>query len=145
MKKMIRVLCLTVCVVMMLTFCGCDMGTGIYSEQGGAVADVKITAAITTTTNITTTTEETTEKTTVTTTKETTAKAPTTQLPTLKKTTVKQTTVTEAEEYVSGTVYVTPTGKRYHLDPDCGGKNAHASTLDAALNSGLTPCKKCAQ
>lgn len=36
------------------------------------------------------------------------------------------------------------TGKRYHLDPDCGGKNSRATTLDSAISSGLTPCQKCA-
>ncbi|MDO5479245.1 MAG: hypothetical protein Q4G23_08800 [Clostridia bacterium] len=50
----------------------------------------------------------------------------------------------EEPTYSSGTVYVTPTGKRYHLSPTCGGKNSKASTLDAALQRGLTPCKKCA-
>ncbi len=49
------------------------------------------------------------------------------------------------EKDTSGTVYVTPTGKRYHLDPDCGGKNSRASTLSTATARGLTPCKKCAQ
>lgn len=44
----------------------------------------------------------------------------------------------------SSTVYRTPTGKRYHLDPDCGGKNSRATTLDSAISSGLTPCQKCA-
>lgn len=43
------------------------------------------------------------------------------------------------------TVYRTPTGKRYHYAPDCGGKNSYSTTLDAALSAGLTPCKKCAQ
>lgn len=42
------------------------------------------------------------------------------------------------------TVYRTPSGKRYHLDPDCGGKNSSATTLDSAKASGLTPCQKCA-
>lgn len=42
-------------------------------------------------------------------------------------------------------VYRTPYGKRYHLDPDCGGKNSYAISLDQAKNAGLTPCKKCAQ
>ncbi len=41
-------------------------------------------------------------------------------------------------------VYRTPTGKRYHFDPDCGGKNSYQITLDAAKSAGLTPCKKCA-
>ena len=42
-------------------------------------------------------------------------------------------------------VYRTPKGKRYHLDPDCGGKNSYSTTLQKAKNAGLTPCKKCAQ
>lgn len=43
------------------------------------------------------------------------------------------------------TVYRTPSGKRYHFDPDCGGKNSYQTTLDAAKSSGLTPCQKCAK
>ena len=42
-------------------------------------------------------------------------------------------------------VYRTPKGKRYHFDPDCGGKNSYQTTLDAAISAGLTPCQKCAQ
>ena len=41
-------------------------------------------------------------------------------------------------------VYRTPSGKRYHYDPDCGGKNSYRTTLQGAKSSGLTPCKKCA-
>lgn len=41
-------------------------------------------------------------------------------------------------------IYRTPTGKRYHLDAQCGGKNSYEVTLDEALNAGLTPCSKCA-
>lgn len=40
-------------------------------------------------------------------------------------------------------IYRTPKGKRYHFDPDCGGKNSYSTTLDDALAAGLTPCKKC--
>ena len=43
------------------------------------------------------------------------------------------------------TVYVTPTGKRYHLSSTCGGPNSTATTLSNAKSMGLTPCKKCAQ
>ena len=43
------------------------------------------------------------------------------------------------------TVYVTPTGKRYHLKASCAGKNATPSTVSKAKARGLTPCKKCAQ
>lgn len=42
-------------------------------------------------------------------------------------------------------IYRTPKGKRYHFDPNCGGKNSYRITLDAALSAGLTPCKKCAK
>ena len=42
-------------------------------------------------------------------------------------------------------IYRTPYGKKYHFDPDCGGKNSYQITLDAAKSSGLTPCQKCAQ
>lgn len=42
-------------------------------------------------------------------------------------------------------IYRTPTGKRYHLDAECGGKNSYEVTLDDALNAGLTPCQKCAE
>lgn len=39
-----------------------------------------------------------------------------------------------------GYYYRTPTGKRYHLDPNCGGKNSRRTTNI----SGLSPCAKCA-
>ena len=40
-----------------------------------------------------------------------------------------------------GNYYKTPTGKKYHLDPNCGGKNSRKTT-DI---SGLSPCSKCAK
>ncbi len=43
------------------------------------------------------------------------------------------------------TVYCTPTGKRYHRDIDCGGKNSSPININDAIKRGLTPCKKCAQ
>lgn len=42
------------------------------------------------------------------------------------------------------TVYVTPTGKRYHYDSHCNDGTYIASTLEEALAAGLTPCEKCA-
>ncbi|MGM9551753.1 MAG: copper amine oxidase N-terminal domain-containing protein [Clostridia bacterium] len=45
----------------------------------------------------------------------------------------------------TGGVYCTPTGKRYHFDPDCGGKNSRETTLSSAIAIGLTPCEKCAK
>lgn len=42
-------------------------------------------------------------------------------------------------------VYVTPSGKKYHLLASCGGDNAYETTLEEAVSEGKTPCKKCAQ
>ena len=42
------------------------------------------------------------------------------------------------------TVYITPTGKRYHYSSICGGKNSKPTTKADAISRGLTPCKKCA-
>ncbi len=41
-------------------------------------------------------------------------------------------------------VYRTPSGKKYHFDAECGGKNSFEVLLDEAKNAGLTPCSKCA-
>ena len=38
-------------------------------------------------------------------------------------------------------VYITPSGKKYHYDPQCGGKNSYKVGIDAV--KGRTPCKKC--
>ncbi|MBQ3111247.1 MAG: copper amine oxidase N-terminal domain-containing protein [Clostridia bacterium] len=60
----------------------------------------------------------------------------------------KNTTVTENNNTYNpgadGNVYRTPSGKRYHFDPNCGGKNSYKTTLAAAKRAGLTPCSKCA-
>lgn len=43
---------------------------------------------------------------------------------------------------ISRTVYRTPTGKKYHYSPTCGGKNSYAISIDEI--GSLQPCKKCA-
>lgn len=53
----------------------------------------------------------------------------------------KNTTASTYNPEPDGNYYRTPTGKRYHLDPNCGGKNSYKTT-DI---SGLTPCAKCAK
>ncbi len=64
----------------------------------------------------------------------------------LQKASSKQITSSVNHEKTTGSiVYCTPTGKRYHRDPDCGGKNSTEIDLDKAISRGLTPCKKCAQ
>ena len=50
---------------------------------------------------------------------------------------------TPVEEVKAG-VYRTKSGKRYHFDAECGGKNSFETTLDEAKAAGLTPCQKCA-
>lgn len=50
----------------------------------------------------------------------------------------------ESSDNVSGAaVYRTPSGKKYHFDPDCGGKNSYEVTFEQAVGAGLTPCSKC--
>ncbi len=46
---------------------------------------------------------------------------------------------------IGSAVYRTPTGKRYHYDAECGGKNSYEVSLEEAQSDGLTPCSKCAQ
>lgn len=50
---------------------------------------------------------------------------------------------TSAVKPAQNTVYVTPTGKRYHYSKECAGKNGTATTLQNAKARGLTPCAKC--
>ncbi len=101
--------------------------------------------------------ETTTESTTETSTKEETATEKQTssqkETTTKKETSTKKVTTTQKQTSTkketnspnsNGTaVYRTPSGKRYHYDPDCGGKNSYKISLDDAKSSGLTPCQKC--
>ncbi|MGO5027824.1 stalk domain-containing protein [Candidatus Agathobaculum pullicola] len=48
------------------------------------------------------------------------------------------------EDSIPSTVYITPSGKRYHYEASCAGKNATPTTLSNAKSRGLTPCQKCA-
>lgn len=38
-------------------------------------------------------------------------------------------------------VYITPSGKRYHYDPQCGGKNSYKVGINSV--GGRIPCQKC--
>lgn len=42
-------------------------------------------------------------------------------------------------------IYAAPSGKRYHDDPQCPGKNGCRITWEEAAERGLTPCKKCVE
>lgn len=70
---------------------------------------------------------------------------------TVAETTVAETTAAKTEpeqtaapvtEYVGRTVYITPTGKKYHYSASCAGKNAIPKSEDSVKNS-YGPCKKC--
>lgn len=53
-------------------------------------------------------------------------------------------TVAAAPAAIAQTVYITPTGKHYHLNPHCGNGVYSPVSLEKAKSMGLTPCKKCA-
>lgn len=53
-------------------------------------------------------------------------------------------TTAQTASHTVSAVYRTPSGKRYHLDPDCGGENSYEVSFEDAESAGLTPCKKCA-
>lgn len=50
----------------------------------------------------------------------------------------------QENEANSRTVYITPTGSKYHYDNNCNGGTYIPSTLAEAQALGLTPCKRCA-
>lgn len=49
----------------------------------------------------------------------------------------------ETVETTSTTVYLTPTGAKYHKDPNCNGGTYAPTTLEDAVAKGLEPCGKC--
>ena len=50
---------------------------------------------------------------------------------------------TSNNENISRVAYRTPSGKKYHSDAECGGKNSYSVTMEDAQEAGLTPCSKC--
>lgn len=132
---------LFVCSVLLLCVCGCTEIPSSETEN----TTTPIVATTTATTKMTTTTTTVEKTTKATTTIQTSANAPTTKAATKAPviTTKKPTVAQTPGDGV--TVYTTPKGKRYHYDPQCGGKNSGASSKDKAVNAGLTPCQKCAQ
>lgn len=71
-------------------------------------------------------------------------KVPETELSTTENTTENEVIQTEKEARTTDkTVYVTPTGKKYHFSKSCAGKNATPKSLEDAKRH-YDPCKKCA-
>lgn len=62
---------------------------------------------------------------------------------TTKETTTRETTTEETTKDTSRTVYITPTGKKYHYSKSCAGDNAMERTLNEVKDR-YEPCKKCA-
>lgn len=58
--------------------------------------------------------------------------------------TITPTVENDDASIISG-VYRTPSGKKYHFDAECGGKNSFEISIDEAKSAGLTPCSKCAE
>ena len=50
--------------------------------------------------------------------------------------------VDETEE-ACFTVYITPSGKKYHYSKTCSGKNGYSVEISYAIGNGKEPCKKC--
>ena len=109
--------------------------------------NVTTTKKPTTTTKVTTTKKViTTNKPTITAKPSTTKKVTTTKKPTTtKKAVLPQAKTTKKQNGKTNgkTVYITPSGERWHLDPDCPGKNGRAVSIEEV--GSRTPCKKCAQ
>ena len=55
---------------------------------------------------------------------------------------IEETPVIEGED-IHSPIYAAPSGKRYHYNAQCPGKNSQEITCDEAEQRGLTPCKKC--
>lgn len=92
----------------------------------------------------TTTEPETTETTATTATTTTTTETTTTTTTTTTGTTTKETTTEQTTKDNSRTVYITPTGEKYHYSKACAGKNAMERTYNEVKDR-YDPCKKCAQ
>lgn len=83
--------------------------------------------------------QETIQETTTVESKETTTKRSKTTPETPKVHTTPETTPHKNER----TVYITPTGKRYHYSSSCAGENAISISISDAQEKGYTPCKTC--
>lgn len=105
-------------------------------ENSITEATIEISTTEAPTTTEPTTQETTTEQTTVTTTKSQTTTT------TTKATTTTQKETTTQKQSSGRTVYIAPTGKRYHYDKECCGPNAQEKDLDEVKTS-HTPCKTC--
>lgn len=148
-----KILCALACGLLALSISACTPEGGIYGTTNDTVRVWEYTypSEITTTTASSSSTVTTTTTTTTTITTATRSQKPRTKTTrrTAKEAATRAVVDEDSNSYSaddpqSNTVYITPTGKRYHLLSTCGGKNSYAVSLDEALAKNLTPCKKCA-
>ena len=132
MKKYRLILIVSVLSTLLLLFSACSSDEPLHIEKLDSL-EVLHTETETTTETVSATETPHTEEPTV---NETTEKTVTTQADT---TVNPQQNNTEE----SATVYITPSGKRYHLSSTCGGKNSYSVSINDI--GSRTPCKKCAQ
>ena len=130
-------LLIVICFAFILVSCG-EAGNG-----SSASAITRKTVSTTETSHATTT--ETTIETTETTAETTSETITETTTETVTETSTETTSETTTENPTEKTVYVTPSGKRYHFSASCAGKNALPTTLSKAEEDGYTPCQKCAK
>lgn len=64
--------------------------------------------------------------------------------PTTEETTTRETSTEKETKSTSRTVYITPSGSKYHFSKSCAGDNAIETSLDEVKDA-YQPCKKCAQ
>lgn len=155
-SKKLTAAAVLLCICATLSFSGCGVeknaaGQSTTEETSAAETTAEETDTEITTAEVTTAEETTTESTTaeVTTAEETTSEETTAERTTAEntavETTVKETTTDKGEVTTAHgrTVYITPSGKRYHYSESCAGKNAIEKKLDE-IPSKYTPCQKCA-
>lgn len=124
-------LLLTLLLVFVLAGCG---GQNSNSVSANTLSSGTTTITYTTATSTVTTTALTSS------TKLSSQKSTTVKVAEPKKTTKK---TEKKTTQTAKTVYVTPTGKRYHYNGRCNGGTYTIDTLDNALKRKLTPCNKC--
>lgn len=126
-----------------------DKNGVLIEESGGSSAQAKSStssksSASAKTTSNTSSKPSTSTKTTSNTSSKSSTSSKTTSNTSSKSSTASKTTSTSpSSKSQSATVYITPTGKRYHYSSSCNGGKYYKSTLSEAKSKGLTPCKKC--
>ncbi len=144
-----KAIILFLCTILLFSFTGCSPSGDSLNENSSTVTTPVYTEPVTEKPTVAPT-EKPTEKPTEEPTEKPTEKP--TQAPVSSTTASKYSASSSSYHYEappssaeqqknSMTVYITPSGKRYHYLSTCGGKNSYAVSIDDV--GGRTPCKKC--